>query len=213
MTECSNEQAFRVGGIDRDAWDLLRVVQAEARPRLPRVVRAIHPVARGEIGSLQTFTAADVQHIRIGWRDFNGTNRSRRLRVEDRLPCASCVVGLPHTAIGDSHVEDVRLSGHTHCALGAAGTEGADLTPTDALNRTVWNRGLRSGFPVGKTKGRGGGYEGEQQGLANGAAHGSFGHEGPTVPDEHNRLQYARTRARCQRWSLTEVQTRTVRTP
>ena len=46
--------------------NLLRVAQAEMRPRLARVGRLVDAVADREVGPRQAFAAADVDDVRIG---------------------------------------------------------------------------------------------------------------------------------------------------
>jgi hypothetical protein len=49
MTERRHEQPVGVPGIDGDLRNLLRVAQAQMRPRLPRISGLVDAVADGEI--------------------------------------------------------------------------------------------------------------------------------------------------------------------
>jgi hypothetical protein len=83
MPHDRDEQAVRVARIDDDLRDLLPVTQAEVRPGLSRVGRLVDAVTRREIGTLEPFTASDVNDVRIRWREGDRSDRSRRLVVED----------------------------------------------------------------------------------------------------------------------------------
>ena len=50
--------------------------------------------------------------------------------VEDRIPGAAVVVGLPHAAVDRADVEHVRLVGNSDGGLGAAAAERADHAPS-----------------------------------------------------------------------------------
>ena len=118
------------------------------RPRcvqvLPRVGGLVDAVAVGEIGPLQALAAADVDDVRVGRRDGEGADGAGRLVVEDRLPGAAVVGGLPDAAVVDADVEDVGLAGHAGGADGAAAAERADHAPAQAgVERR--GEGLRGG--------------------------------------------------------------------
>ena len=112
------------------------------RPRcfqvLPRVGGFVDAVADGEIGPLQAFAAADVDDVGIGRRDGERADGAGRLIVEDRLPGAAVVGGLPDAAVVDADVEDVGLAGHAGRPDGAAAAERADHPPA-AGRRKDWN--------------------------------------------------------------------------
>jgi hypothetical protein len=51
--------------------------------------------------------------------------------VEDGVPGAAIVVGLPHAAVDLAHVEDVGLGGDAGDGAGAASAEGSDHAPVE----------------------------------------------------------------------------------
>src|SRR6185436_8656292 len=51
MPERGDVDDVRVARMDDDAADLLRVVEADVRPRLPAVARLVHAVALGDVGA------------------------------------------------------------------------------------------------------------------------------------------------------------------
>src|SRR5262249_7629232 len=65
--------------------------------------------AHREIGTLQSFTASDVDDVRIRWRDRDGADGLRRLIVENRRPGQAVVARFPDAAVVDADVEDIRL--------------------------------------------------------------------------------------------------------
>src|SRR6266487_650001 len=58
---------------------------------------------------MQSFTAANINDVRIRWRDRNRTDGCRRLIVKDRLPCPAVIVGFENAAVYRRHVENIRL--------------------------------------------------------------------------------------------------------
>ena len=144
MSQHRNEDPVGLLRVDRDSRDLLTVAQPEVSPRLAGVNRLIETVSGREIGTLQSFARADVDHARIARRDFHRADAPRRLLVEDRIPGASGIGGLPDAAVGRADVERVRLARHAGCRLRATGAEGTDVTPLRTLDRTGREGPLRA---------------------------------------------------------------------
>jgi len=86
-------------GIDQNRCYLLSVRQAQMRPSLARVSRFINAIARRQIGPLQTLTAPDINNVRIGRSNSDCANRTRILRIKNRLPGVARIGGLPHTTV------------------------------------------------------------------------------------------------------------------
>ena len=95
MAERRHEQPVRIGGVDVDVRDHLRVVEPEMRPRAAGVVGAVHPVAGGEIGPDDPRPGADVDDGGVGRRDRDGPDRAGRLAIEQRLPVRAVVARAP----------------------------------------------------------------------------------------------------------------------
>ena len=96
---------------------------------LAAVVGAVHAVARADVIARGDLAAADIDHVRIGWRHRERADRRGTLAVEQRLPGASGVGGLPHAAAGGADVERVRLRGYARAHRRPAAAERADQSP------------------------------------------------------------------------------------
>src|SRR6185312_3051373 len=112
VAEHRGEQAVRLLGIHGELGDLLPVAQAEVGPGAPGVVGAVDAVADRQVRAAQPLTAADVHDVGVGGGHGDGADRLRRLLLEDRVPGAARVVGLPYPAIDRTDVEHVRLARH-----------------------------------------------------------------------------------------------------
>ena len=60
-----DEQPISIARVDRELRDLLPITQSQMRPRFSRVSRFVDAVANGQIRTVQTFAAANVNHVRI----------------------------------------------------------------------------------------------------------------------------------------------------
>ena len=78
---------------------------------------------------MQSFAAADVNDLRIGGRDHDRADRSGGLLIEDRLPGASIVGGLPDAAVHRADVEHVRLARDTAQRTSTSAAKRADVAP------------------------------------------------------------------------------------
>jgi hypothetical protein len=65
MTDYGNKDAVWIFWIDGQLRDLLTVAQSEMRPRLSGVSRFINAVADRKVRPMQSFTAANVNDVRI----------------------------------------------------------------------------------------------------------------------------------------------------
>src|SRR5207248_3053692 len=135
MSEDCDEEAIRIARIDDDRGDLLAVVEAEVLPRFAGVGGFVDAVAGGEIGTLQTFAAANVDDVRIGRRNGDRADRAGRLIVEDRRPDAAVVGRLPDAAVVHADVEKARLSRHAGRGDGASAAKWSDAAPTHCGRR------------------------------------------------------------------------------
>jgi len=101
--------------------------------------------------------AADIQHIRVRWRDHQRTDRAGRLAVKDRRPGASGIRRLPDTTIADANVEGVRLAGMSGSGLGPPGAQRTDAAPAHVAEQFLveWSGGsrLRDGPGIGSGNG------------------------------------------------------------
>ena len=72
----------------------------------------------------------DVEDVRIRRRDRDPADRSGRLVVEDRLPRAAGIGGLPDAAVAHADVEGVRLARVAGGRLRPPGAERTDVAPS-----------------------------------------------------------------------------------
>ena len=114
---------------DQDAADLLRIIEADLRPGLSSIARAVHAVTLRDIRTHVGLAAADVDDIGVGGGNGEGADRTDRLFVEDRIPGASGVDRLPDTAVHGAEVEVVRLARHAADGEHATAAKRADQTP------------------------------------------------------------------------------------
>ena len=129
VAEDGDEELVGIARIDGDLRDLLAVAQAEVGPGLAGVGGFVDAVADGEIGTLESFAAADVDDVGIGGSDGESADGAGGLVVEDGVPGAAVVGGLPDAAVADADVEDVGLGGDALGGFGASGAQGSDGTP------------------------------------------------------------------------------------
>ena len=129
MAEHRHEHAVGILGIDEDRGDLLALPQSHVAPRLAAVGGLVHAVADREVGPLQPFPTADVDHARVGRGDGDRTDRAGGLIVEDRRPHATVVGRAPHAAVVDTDVEESRVAGDARRGHRAPATERADRPP------------------------------------------------------------------------------------
>jgi hypothetical protein len=80
---------------------------------------------------LQSFAATDVDGVGVGGCKRDCADGAGGLIVEDGIPGAAGVVGLPDAAVVDADEEDVRLIGDARDADGPAAAEGTDHAPLE----------------------------------------------------------------------------------
>src|SRR6266567_1413481 len=129
MAEHRGEKPVGVARIHCKRRNLLTVTKAQMLPRLARIARAIDSVADREIGTMQPFATRYVDDVAVRGSHGNSADRLRRLAVEDGIPGASIIGGLPNSAVHLADVEDVRLPGNTRRCARAATAERAHKSP------------------------------------------------------------------------------------
>ena len=75
MPECGDVDDVRVRRMNADLGNILRVDQPDLRPRLARVRGLVGSVALNDVAADVRFAGADVNDIRIGWRNRDGADR------------------------------------------------------------------------------------------------------------------------------------------
>ena len=125
----------RISGVDDDRPGLTRVFQPDVGPGLAGVRRFVDPVAIADVAPKIAFAGPDIDDVGIGRRDGHSPDGGDGLLVEDRLPGASGVVGLPDAAASRAEVEDVGLSRHArHRVTARPPRNGPILRQCMALN-------------------------------------------------------------------------------
>ena len=133
MTGHRDKYSIGIARIDGDLRDLLTVAQPEVRPGFARVRRLVDSVAHGQIRTMQAFTAADVDHVRIRNRNRHRSDGTGRLVVEDRLPGSAVVGRLEDTAIDLRDVKYIRLRRNSRHRPGSTAAERSDIAPMQSL--------------------------------------------------------------------------------
>src|SRR6185312_609634 len=125
--------------------DLVSVYKPDVRPGLAGIGGLVHAIAGTETGSNVGFPRTRVNHARVRRCHGNGTDRSDRLLVEDRIPGTTGICGFPDSTADRSEIEVIRLArdaGHRHHA---AGTKWADHPPLESgVKRRVDGSGLQN---------------------------------------------------------------------
>src|SRR4029079_7884855 len=146
MASDGDKETIRVPRVDRDIRDLLPVAETKMRPGLPGVHRLVDAIADGEVRPSKHHDAANIQHIRVRWRDDERADRSGRLTVKDWSPGASGISGFPDAAIADANVKGVRLAGMSCSRLGPSGAQRTNVAPPHFGEQLLidWPGGPRS---------------------------------------------------------------------
>src|SRR5205085_12488492 len=93
------------GGMDADARDVSRALQADVPPREPRVGRLPDAVAVREVASDRRLAHPRVDDVRVRLRDRDRTDGSGlEVLVRDRLPVRAAVARLPDASARSAEV-------------------------------------------------------------------------------------------------------------
>ena len=143
MAERGDVDQIRVGRVDADLRDDLRVGEADVRPGLAGVGRLVGPAALDDVAAKLGFAGADVDDVRVRLGDGDGADRRVvDLAVRHRLPGDAAVGRLPQAAAGRAHVGLVRprrAAGDRNRPAAARRTEAAPA------QRAEGSRGYRLG--------------------------------------------------------------------
>ena len=133
MAEDGGKDSIGIAGIDGQRGNLQAIAQSEVCPSFSRVSRFVNAVPHREVGAVQSFATGDVNNVGIRNSYRDGTNRLRRLVVENWCPSPTVVVRLPYTAVDLAHVEDVRLAGDASGGASAPSAKRTDHAPMEFL--------------------------------------------------------------------------------
>src|SRR4029077_16966278 len=103
--------------------------QAQMGPGPPGVGRLVNAIAEARRVPEGGLAAADIDGVGSGGSHGERTDRGDRLIVEDGLPHATAVAGLPEPAIHGAGVELLWPSGHARHGVGPPAADGAEQAP------------------------------------------------------------------------------------
>ena len=129
MPSHGHEKPVGIFRVDSELRDLLTVAQSQMRPRLASISRFVNAIPDRKIRAMQSFTAADVNDVRIYRRNRDRADRCRRLIVKNRLPCPAVVGGFKNAAVHRRHVEDIRLRRNACDRASASTAMRSDVPP------------------------------------------------------------------------------------
>jgi len=129
MAEDGGEEAIGVARIDGEVGNLLAVAKAEMGPGFAGIGGAVDAITDGEVGTVKAFAGSDVDDVGVGGSDCDCADGLRGLVVEDGVPGAAVVVGLPDTTVHLTDVEDIGLGWNPRGGAGTTTAEWADEPP------------------------------------------------------------------------------------
>ena len=140
----------RIGRMDADLGDAVRVAEPDVLPGGARVAAAVDAVAGQDVAADAGFAGADEDEVGVGFGHRDRADRGRGdLEVGDGAPVLAAVGGLPEAAAGRAEVGFLGAAGHAGGGDGAAAAIGAEVAPGVG--------GEEGGVEVGLLGGEGGG--------------------------------------------------------
>ena len=136
VAERRDERGVGIARIDPDLSDVPGVREAEVRPGLTAVGRAVHPVAVRDVAADAGLAHAGVDDVRVRGRDRDGADR-RALEeaVAHVAPVEAAVRRLPHPAAAGAEVEGVPLARIPRYRLDPPAAERPELPPLQSIER------------------------------------------------------------------------------
>ena len=130
LAERRDVHDVRIGRVDANLGDPVRVGEPDVLPGLAGVAAAVHAVARQDVAADARLAGADEHEVRVRLADRNRTHRRRRdLEVGDGVPVVAAVGRLPEAAAGRAEVGLVRPALDAADRDGAAAAVGAQVAP------------------------------------------------------------------------------------
>ncbi len=165
-----------IPGINHDPGDMPRFIEARLLPGAAGVGGAVHPVTRvGHHSPDGMFSHPYIDHVGVGRRHCDRPDRAAlEESIGDVTPGNPHVLGLPHSATGDTHVVGLRITRYPRSRDRPASPERPDRAPLDRLQQAVeGRRGSRAGLRRKGRSGYGNHRENEER-----SGHGELGSEG-----------------------------------
>src|SRR5207302_2653581 len=151
-------RGIRVARVHADPADVSRVIQAQMRPGLPRVGRAIHAVTVRDVAADAALAHPDVDHVRVRLRDADAADgRAFEKAIGRVLPVLPAVLRLPDAPAGRAEVEGVAVVRITDDGRDAAAAVGSGVTPFEMIEeaRDLFLGAARTASRRGRTASRG----------------------------------------------------------
>ncbi len=109
MTLCGHVDDIRVGGMDKDSPDMMRIFQSHVGECLAAVCGFINPVAPVRAPGCGVLSGPHPEDVRIGGSQGDVADREDILVVKERLKCRSVVGRLPQPAVSSGHIKGVEM--------------------------------------------------------------------------------------------------------
>ena len=130
IAERGDDHQVRIGGIDKDAVDLHRVLEADVLPGLAGIGRLPHAVAEAAADGV---AGAGINDVGIGGSDLDGADAiDARLLIEDGEPRHAGAGGLPDAAQRRADVERAGVADDTGHGGDASAVERPHITPLES---------------------------------------------------------------------------------
>ena len=126
-----------IGGMHAHGRDLARGAKTDVGPRAALIRAAIDAIAiRGRLPANRLLAHADVDHVRVGWRDGDRADRTTaEVAVGDVAPVDAGVVGAPEPTAGVAREVGQRLRRDAGRCGGPATAPRADVAPLQCAER------------------------------------------------------------------------------
>ena len=133
MPQRGDENLVYVSRVNDDSPNLPRVLQPDVHPRFAAVRGLVHSIPVGNRRAHVRLARAHVNHVRIRWHYRDCSNRSNRLRIENRLPRPPRIIRFPNAAAHASKIENFRLPAHASYSQRTPSARRPDQPPPQFL--------------------------------------------------------------------------------
>src|SRR5258708_33748724 len=107
----------------------MSIFQPDLFQRLAAVVGTVDAIAERDVAANAGFAGADINDVRIGFRDRDAADGGSGLLLEKRIPGNAAVGGFPNTAGNPAKIVSVRLTRHAGDGKRAASAKRAHKAP------------------------------------------------------------------------------------
>ena len=133
MPQRGDENLVYVSRVHDDSPNLPRIFEPNVRPRFAAVRGLVHSIPVGNRRAHVRLAGAHVNHVRIRWHHRDCSNRSNRLRIENRLPRPPRIIRFPNAAAHTSKIENLRLPAHARYRQRSPSTRWTNEPPPQLL--------------------------------------------------------------------------------